>query len=68
MRPSVDAPLREALEGLAAARPRFGYRRLHVLLHRSGDTVNHKRVYRVYRDAGLAVRRKGRERVAQANR
>jgi putative transposase len=64
----LDAPLREALESLAAARPRFGYRRLHVLLRRGGETVNHKRVYRVYRDAGLAVRRKGRKRVAQANR
>lgn len=63
-----DVPLREALEGLAAARPRFGYRRLHVLLRRGGETVNHKRVYRVYRDAGLAVRRKGHKRVAQANR
>ena len=63
-----DATLRRTLEDLAAARPRFGYRRLHTLVARSGQAVNRKRVYRVYRDAGLAVQRKKRKRVAQANR
>src|SRR5262249_54885051 len=46
----------------AAARPRFGYRRIHVLLRRSGWRVNHKRVYRIYRAEGLAVRRRKRKR------
>jgi putative transposase len=48
----------------AAERPRFGYRRLHVLLRRRGWRVNHKRVYRLYRAEGLAVRRKKRKRLA----
>ena len=38
---------------LAGEKPRFGYRRLHVLLKQSGERVNHKRVWRVYREAGL---------------
>ena len=67
-RATLDAGLRERLEELAAARPRFGYRRLHTLVARSGQSVNRKRVYRVYRQAGLAVQRKKRKRVAQANR
>jgi putative transposase len=45
---------------LARAKPRFGYRRLHVLLGRSGERVNHKRVHRIYREAGLMIRRKKR--------
>ena len=50
--------LRQRLRELAAERRRFGYRRLHVLLEREGWQVNHKRVYRVYREEGLAVRRR----------
>jgi putative transposase len=56
------------LEALAAERARFGYRRLHTLLVRCGERINRKRVYRIYREAGLAVHRKKRKRVAQANR
>ena len=44
------------LRELAAARVRYGYRRLHVLLGREGWQVNHKRVYRLYRLDNLAVR------------
>jgi putative transposase len=46
------------LRDLAAARVRYGYRRLHVLLRREGWRVNHKRVYRLYRLEGLGLRRK----------
>jgi len=50
---------------LAQERRRFGYRRIHVLLRREGVQANHKRVHRLYRLAGLAVRRRRRrERVA----
>jgi len=56
--------LLDRLRELAARRPRFGYRRLHVLLRREGMMVNHKRVERLYRAEGLAVRRKKRRRVA----
>jgi putative transposase len=60
--------LRRALRDRAAERPRFGYRRLHVLLRRDGWHVNHKLVHRIYRDEGLAVRRKRRKRLASAAR
>src|ERR1044072_5452646 len=48
-----DTELRERLIALAREKPRFGYRRLHVLLRRDGLYVNRKRVHRVYRSAGL---------------
>ena len=63
-----DGELRRRLEELAAERVRFGYRRLHVLLVREGHPVNAKRVYRLYREMGLSVRRKRRKQVARANR
>jgi putative transposase len=63
-----DGPLRTRLCALAAERPRFGYRRLHVLLGREGIVANHKRVWRLYRQEGLAVRRKRRKRAAQQRR
>lgn len=59
-----DTALVDRLRDLARARPRFGYRRLHALLRRDGERVNHKRVYRLYRAAGLAVPRRTRKRVA----
>lgn len=52
--------LRGRLRDLARARVRYGYRRLHVLLQREGWTVNHKRVYRLYREEGLSIRVKRR--------
>jgi len=54
-----DALLRERLKALAAQRRRFGYRRLWVLLRREGHAVNKKRVYRLYRQERLMVRRRG---------
>jgi len=54
-----DAELRERLRSLAHVRRRFGYRRLHVLLRREGFTVNHKRLFRLYREERLMVRRRG---------
>lgn len=58
---SDDAALRTRLRDLAAQRPRFGYRRLHVLLRREGLIVNHKRIERLYREEGLTVRRRTRK-------
>ena len=63
-----DPQLEQRLRELAAERVRFGYRRLHVLLQREGWAVNHKRVYRLYREAGLAVRRRKRKRAAASAR
>ena len=60
-----DEPLRTRLVELAREKPRYGYRRLHVLLGRSGEHVNHKRVHRVYRAAGLMIRRKKRKHCAR---
>jgi putative transposase len=57
-----DDRLRGRLVELAAERKRFGYRRLQVLLRREGHEVNHKKVYRLYREADLAVRRRKRRR------
>jgi putative transposase len=54
------------LTTLALLRPRWGYRRLHLLLVREGWAVNHKRVQRLYRAAGLLVRQRRRKRVAVA--
>ena len=58
---TMTTPLRRGCGELAAQRPRFGYRRLHVLLRREGIVVNHKRVERLYREEGLAVRRRTRK-------
>ncbi len=57
--------LRMRVRDLAAARVRYGYRRLHVLLRRDGWHVNHKRVYRLYRLEGLGLRlKRSRKRVS----
>jgi transposase InsO family protein len=56
--------LRDRLRELAARKPRYGYRRLAWLLRLAGALVNVKRVYRLYRMEGLAVRRKKRRRLA----
>lgn len=58
-----DAELRERLKELAAKRMRFGYRRLTAMLVREGITANHKRVYRLYREEGLAMRIRQRRRI-----
>jgi putative transposase len=54
-----DAELRARLRALAHVRRRFGYRRLLVLLRREGFMVNHKRLFRLYREERLVVRRRG---------
>ena len=51
-----QAALRIRLRDLAQARVSYGYRRLHILLQREGWQVNHKRVYRLYREDGLQMR------------
>ena len=54
-----DAGVRQRLRELAAARRRFGYRRLHILLKREGVVVNHKKLFRLYREERLTVRKRG---------
>ncbi|MFZ5927443.1 MAG: IS3 family transposase [Acidobacteriota bacterium] len=55
-RPDRNGELRKRLVVLAQQKPRYGYRRLWVLLRREGRGVNLKRVYRLYREARLGVR------------
>jgi putative transposase len=61
-RPDRNAELREELVTLARQKPRYGYRRLHALLSRRGHEVNVKRIYRLYVEERLMVRRKRRKR------
>ena len=58
-----DAALRARLRELAVKRMRFGYRRLTAMLAREGMPANHKRVYRLYREEGLAMRIRQRRRI-----
>ena len=51
--------LRQRLKELASERRRFGYRRLHILLRREGIMVNRKKLYRLYREERLTVRKRG---------
>jgi putative transposase len=60
-RPAQDA-LRARLRELAATRVSYGYLRLVVLLKREGWVVNHKRVYRLYREEELGLQRRRRKR------
>jgi putative transposase len=64
-RPDRNGELREELIKLARQKPRFGYRRLHAILERRGQAVNVKRVYRLYVEAGLLVRRRRRKRLVR---
>ena len=69
---SEDADLRARLKDLSSERRRFGYPlpgkglqanrergRLHVLLKRDGWAVNWKKLYRIYKEKGLTVRKRG---------
>lgn len=48
--------LRQRMRELALARPRYGYRRIHILLLREGWTLNHKKAYRIYTEERLVLR------------
>ena len=62
-----DTADRELLRAVAAERRRFGYRRLREMAKRKGRRMNLKKVYRLYREEGLAVRRRrGRKRAIGA--
>jgi len=64
-----QAPLRLRIHDLAAARVRYGYFRIYILLRRAGWLVNHKRVCRLYREDRLSLRlKRPRRNVSVANR
>ncbi|UAJ12703.1 DDE-type integrase/transposase/recombinase (plasmid) [Polymorphobacter megasporae] len=54
-----DDAVRVRMRELANERRRFGYRRLAILLKREGNGMNLKRVYRLYREERLTVRKRG---------
>ncbi|VVT34315.1 conserved hypothetical protein [Rhizobium sp. EC-SD404] len=56
---SDDDALRARLRELSSQRRRFGYRRLHLLLKREGVAVNWKKLYRIYKEERLTVRKRG---------
>jgi putative transposase len=58
----------ERIVEIAAVKRRYGYRRIYLRLRREGWEVNRKRVYRLYREAGLAVRRRKRKRIGLVER
>lgn len=60
--------LRERIGAMAAVKRRYGDRRVYLRLRREGWEVNRKRVYRLYREAGLAVRRRKRKRIGLVER
>ena len=64
----IDGDLKQRIEAIAAAKRRYGYRHVYVCLRREGWRVNRKRVYRLYRALGLAVRRRKRKRIGPVER
>ena len=63
-----DTELRGRLRELANDRRRFGYRRLFVLLRREGEPSGINRIYRLYREEGLTVRKRKARRKAVGTR
>jgi transposase InsO family protein len=64
----ADTELRARLRELANQRRRFGYRRLFVLLRRAGEPSGINRIYRLYREEGLMVRKRRGRRKALGTR
>jgi len=67
-RRSPDTGLRTQLRELANERKRFGYRRLFVLLRQKGEPSGLNRIYRLYREEGLTVRKRRTRRRAVGTR
>ena len=62
-RPPDCPEIRKEMKEIAGKRRRFGYRRIGILLERKGMIMNHKKLYRLYREEGLSVKRwRGRKR------
>src|SRR5207253_5063392 len=63
-----DTELRARLRDLSNQRRRFGYRRLFILLRDHGEPSGLNRIYRLYREEGLAVRKRRSRRKAVGSR
>jgi len=65
--PKKDEPVIEALVSLADRYPRYGFKKLFLILRRQGHPWNHKRVCRVYCSLRMNMRRKGKKRLPSRN-
>lgn len=54
-----EEQIKEEIKAIALERPRFGYRRIHVILKKKGLKMNHKKLYRLYKEMGLKVKKRG---------
>jgi putative transposase len=63
-----QAELKIRIRDIAQSRVSYGYRRIHVMLQREGWKINHKRVYRIYKQEGLMMRPKRPRRHVTASR
>jgi putative transposase len=66
--PEANRSLQARIVDLAQERRRFGYRRIHDLLRREGVQANHKKVYRLYSEAKLSVRKRRRRKLVGLDR
>ncbi len=62
-----DEPVITALQELAERYPRYGFGKMFPIIRRQGHKWNHKRVYRVYCELKLNMRRKGKKRLPSRN-
>jgi len=67
-RPPDHSAIRDAMKEVAGKRRRFGYRRIGIMLERQGMIMNHKKLYRLYREEGLSVRRRRDRKRARGSR
>lgn len=59
---SVDEEIKEEMVTLAARWKRFGYRRINIMLMRkSGIYINHKKAYRLYKEANLSIHKRSKK-------
>jgi putative transposase len=58
-KPKDNQHLKSKIISIAHERKRFGYRRIHIMMKREGYKVNHKKIYRLYKEIGLKIRRRG---------
>ncbi|MCE3236116.1 MAG: hypothetical protein K0Q50_2296, partial [Vampirovibrio sp.] len=50
-----QADLRKRIKEITSEKPRYGYRRITILIRREGLAVNTKRVYQIYKEEGLQM-------------
>lgn len=65
---SEEGLLKERITSIAHEKRRYGYRRIHVLLKREGIAINHKKLFRIYKQLGLKVLKRGGRKRAMGTR